>query len=332
MVQILGSLQYRITKLSNTDAQDPPNLVVIDKSEAQGMTTALVVLLQMRSEAARAVEELFRNWLAELCKWFSRLGPAAIMDHQGLHGYDTDQQTQRPATGSRFLDNLLGRRSSNSPQLSTEVLLDGLDQLVGAMLSAELQSELAEQVLGGVMSQIFAIAFNELLVRRAYATWRRGIQIQYNLSQLEDWASRLRASRPTWLPGPPLPASEPLLQAVKLLQLAKTATTEDLSVILEACPSLNTHQIRRILSVYVPDEFEDGPVCPALMRALALRCQQDELGEQPGELMMPEVKPEAEPLQFSIKPICPSRLNVPVSLVPPTLWKLFVLFESLQHQ
>lgn len=295
------------------------------------MTTPLVVLLQMRSEAARAVEDLVRNWLAELCKWFSRLGPAAIMDHQGLHGYDTEQQAQKPATGSRFLNNLLGRRSSTNSQLSTEVLLDGLDQLVGAMLAAELQSELAEQLLAGVMSQIFAISFNELLVRRAYATWRRGIQIQYNLSQLEDWTSRLRVIRPTWLPGPPLSASEPLLQAVKLLQLAKTATTEDLTVILDACPALNTHQIRRILSVYVPDEFEDGPVCPALMRALALRCQQDELGEQPGELLIPEVKPEAEPLQFSIKPISPSRLNVPVSLVPPTLWKLFVLVESL-HQ
>jgi hypothetical protein len=116
------------------------------------------------------------------------------------------------------------------------------------------------------------------------------------------------------------------------LQLAKTATTEDLVVILEACPSLNTHQIRRILSVYVPDEFEDGPVCPALMRALALRCQQDELGQQPGELMIPEVKPEAEPLQFSIRPISPSRLNIPVSLVPPTLWRLFVLVESLNHK
>src|SRR5690606_17596061 len=127
---------------------------------------------------------------------------------------------------------LLGRRTSN-PALSTEVFIDSLESLVSAMIAADLQSEIAEQLLNALFSHIFAISFNELLMRKAYATWRRGIQIQYNLSQLEDWASRLRHLK-QWVQGPPIPQSETLLQAVKLLQLAKSATTEDIPVILEA--------------------------------------------------------------------------------------------------
>ncbi len=296
------------------------NAIVVDHEKK--MTTSLLGLLQMRSEAARTVEELYRYWLAELCKWFGRLGPAAILDHQGLQGYTADQAKG----GSRFLSALLGRRTSN-PALSTEVFIDSLDALLGAMIAADLQQEISEQLLNAVFSHIFAISFNELLMRKAYATWRRGIQIQYNLSQLEDWATRLRHDK-SWIVGPPIPQSEPLLQAVKLLQLAKSATTEDIPVIIEACPSLNAHQIRRILSVYVPDEFEDGPVCPSLMRAMALRCQQDEQANSASDLMIPEVRPDSDPLQLSIRPRSPSKSEMlPVAYVPPTLWKLLMLAD-----
>lgn len=293
----------------------------------QKMTTPLIVLLQMRSEAARTVETLYRSWLAELCKWFARIGPAAIMDHQGLDGYSSQANVAERLRSSTFLANILGRRNS-AASLSTDVLVDGLDELVAAMTAADLPAEIAEQILAAVLANTFAIAFNELLMRKSFATWRRGIQIQYNLSQLEDWATRLRVIQP-WVQGPPLPQTEPLLQAVKLLQLAKTATTEDIPVIIEACPALNTHQVRRILSIYVPDEFEDGPVCPALMRALALRCQQEELAGLTRDLTMPEVRPEADPLQLSIKPTPPSSTRIPASQVPPTLWKLLVLAGAL---
>lgn len=293
------------------------------------MSAALVVLLQMRTVAARTVEDLYRQWLAELCRWFAKLGPAALMDHQGLQGYSSSAAERQ--AGSRFLNSILGRRASN-PQLSTEVLLDALDELAQAMSVAQLQSEIVEQMLSSLFAHISSIAFNELLVRKSYATWKRGIQIQYNLSQLEDWVSRIRQAHPNWIPyGPPLPQTEHLLQAVKLLQLAKSATTEDIPVIQEACPALTTSQIRRILSLYTPDEFEDGPVCSALMRALALKCQQEELSGQSSELTIPEIHPDAEPLKLSIKPIAPgNQTNLPASLVPPSLWKIFTLTRQPQ--
>lgn len=317
LVQLLGFLQHRITAMSVV----PGEALVV--SREQQMSASLVVLLQMRTVAARAVEDLYRQWLAELCRWFAKLGPAALMDHQGLAGYSS---ATAQVGGSRFLNSILGRRSS-IPQLSTEVLLDGLDELTQAMAAARLQSEIVEQMLSSLFAHISSIAFNELLVRKAYATWRRGIQIQYNLSQLEDWVTRVRHAHPQWIPyGPPLPQTEHLLQAVKLLQLAKSATTEDIPVIQEACPALTTSQIRRILSLYTPDEFEDGPVCPALMRALALKCQQEELSGQSSELTIPEIHPDAEPLKLSIKPIAPSHQGaLPAALVPPALWKLFSL-------
>jgi myosin-5 len=276
------------------------------------------------------VEDLYRNWLSELLRWFSKIGPAAIMDYQGLTGYLADSTTlQGPK--SKFLATFLGRRSTGN-EMTTDILIDGLEELTNSMMAADLQSEIAEQIINNVLAQMFAMAFNELLLRKSYATWRRGIQIQFNLSQLEDWASRLRTSK-QWVYGPPIPQTEPLIQAVKLLQLAKTATAEDLPIIIETCHRLSLVQIRKILSSYVPDEFEDGPVCPSLMRALALRCQQAELlNEDPSALMlmMQELHPDSVPLHLSIKPLSPSKTKLPPSLVPPTLWKLFMLTDSIR--
>ena len=309
IVAVLGHLQHEITKLSVD-----PNMIVV--SNDQKMTAPLVVLLQMRSEAARNIEELYRSWLAELCKWFGSVGPSAVLEYQGLAGYTIERSAEfKPAS---ILNSILGRRPS-STAVTIDVLIDGLDELLLAMSAARLPREITEQLVNAVLSHIFAVCFNELVMRKSFATWRRGIQIQYNLSQLEDWSNRT---------GFGFRCAEPLLQAVKLLQLAKTATTEDIPVIMDACPALNTHQIRRIFSIYVPGEFEDGPVCSALMRALAVRCQQDELASRASELVVPVVHAESDPLQLSILPIAPSGNRIPPSQVPPTLWKLFVLVEA----
>lgn len=319
-MELLSFFQFKITKLTSDTG-------IIVVNHEQKLSTAMIVLLQMRTDAARTVEELYRFWLAELCKWFGRIGPVAILDHQGLSGYSESQMNYMQKSSRIINEYLLGRRGSTA-NMTIEVLIDGLEELCQAMISAELQTEIAQQLLNSTLNHIFNSAFNELLIRKSFATWRRGIQVQFNLSQLEDWASRLRLLK-SWIQGPPIPSSDPLLQAVKLLQLAKSARAEDVNVIQEACPSLNLNQIRKVLSIYVPDEFDDGPVCSQLLRSLSLKCQEDEIIGKPTNVHLPDIQPEAEPLHLSIKPNGPLDMDMPMIAVPSTIWKLFILVNNL---
>lgn len=313
-MQVLRTLQHIVTESglqSNASIQSV---------EGGGLTARLLLLLQMRSESAQLVEELYRAWVKDLNRWFSKLGQMALLEHQGLPSYASEMRQRKPS----LLGGIFGGSQGSVPsEVSIDVMVASLEEVTMAMADCALPAEIAQQVLSHVLNHVCAVCFNQLLLRKNYATWRRGIQIQYNLSQLEEWANRVRSGCPGFLVGPPpLCQMEPLLQAVKLLQLAKTATMADLEVIVVTGARLSVGQIKRLLSVYVPDEFEDGPVAPALLRALTLRCQRLGLGD--GELMQ-EVAAEEATLQLSIVPHAPADLAELPTCTPPRLWKLFVL-------
>lgn len=363
-----------------------------------------MVLMQMRSDTARLVEDLYRGWLEELFLWMGTLGVACLMDYQGLASFQSEPGRKRSYNleprGSllaAFIGTvpLLRDHRRWSTHATIEEALGKLDGIADAILAhaGSFPQELAFQLFTNIFGHLIALSFNQLLLRKHYATWKRGVQIQYNLSQLEDWAVRLRTRAP-WLDlmevplvkeadhpiktttrhrrpsmedfqmtrtasayhhgnlSPPLPQAEPLLQAVKLLQLAKTATVGDLDIILAACPRLSLTQIRRILTLYVPDEFEDGPVDYALIRALTAailqdRRARDDQGDATVEPVMEEedlstarldpddlfaeVKADMVPLQLSIlpRPLEPfegGSAGLPVDM-PPVLWKMFVMLD-----
>jgi myosin-5 len=345
LFDFLCFLQWAVSDLNDSD-QTPT-----DGQLSQNM----LVLLQLRTDVARVIEELYRAWMTDLFRFHSRLGIAALLDHQGLTGFTSEQNGKaEPQSSLKMLmlpfaraiageSGITGKRGAG-----IDDLVAALEELADAMESCHLQAEIAIQLLSSVISNFCAAAFNQILLRKNYASWKRGIQIQYNLSRLEEWANTLQAKNPGYffspsaLPSPtsysnvaatttsPLLQIEPLIQAVKLLQLAKTRVASDLDVLLEACPKLNVVQIRKILSVYVPDVYEDGPVSPEVLRGLTMRIQQQQYEDKERLVeTLPELQPQNLPLQLSIKPVEPARFSaIPTAAVPPHLWKIFALVDS----
>lgn len=346
---------------------------VVDTMENQLDPTAvpsdqMVTLMQLRTDVARIVEELCRAWMSDLFRVLVRLGVSALLDHQGLSGLNSEQGSPKtgkdqPNESHSSLRSLmllpftrLASTDHHHPQVhSIEDLLAALDQLAHIMETTHLQPEIAMQIMSAILANISSSAFNQLILRKNYATWKRGIQIQYNISRLEEWATSLNEQYPrhffstsalasplgagraeldtecktTTASSSPLLCIEPLVQAVKLLQLAKTRAANDVDTLISACPRLSLAQIRKVLSVYVPDVYEDGPVAPDVLRNLSARL--DPKNKAILTETLPEIHPHVLPLQLSIRPIPPASFSeVPSTLVPPHLWKIFSLIESCE--
>ncbi|KAM6229611.1 LOW QUALITY PROTEIN: unconventional myosin-Vb [Porphyrio hochstetteri] len=120
------------------------------------------------------------------------------------------------------------------------------------MCDQGLDPEIMQQVFKQLFYMINAVALNNLLLRKDVCSWSTGMQLRFNINQLEEW-----------LHGKNLQQSgaaqtlEPLIQAAQLLQLKKK-TSEDAEAICSLCTSLTTQQIVKILNLYTPvNEFEE---------------------------------------------------------------------------
>uniref|UniRef100_A0A803SNB3 Myosin VA n=1 Tax=Anolis carolinensis TaxID=28377 RepID=A0A803SNB3_ANOCA len=112
--------------------------------------------------------------------------------------------------------------------------------------------ELIKQVVKQMFYIIGAVTLNNLLLRKDMCSWSKGMQIRYNVSQLEEW---LRDKN--LMNSGAKETLEPLIQAAQLLQVKKK-TDEDAEAICCMCNALTTAQIVKVLNLYTPvNEFEE---------------------------------------------------------------------------
>uniref|UniRef100_A0A803TSU2 Myosin VA n=1 Tax=Anolis carolinensis TaxID=28377 RepID=A0A803TSU2_ANOCA len=125
--------------------------------------------------------------------------------------------------------------------------------------------ELIKQVVKQMFYIIGAVTLNNLLLRKDMCSWSKGMQIRYNVSQLEEW---LRDKN--LMNSGAKETLEPLIQAAQLLQVKKK-TDEDAEAICCMCNALTTAQIVKVLNLYTPvNEFEER-VSVSFIRTIQLR-------------------------------------------------------------
>ncbi|XP_073474828.1 unconventional myosin-Va isoform X2 [Aquarana catesbeiana] len=125
--------------------------------------------------------------------------------------------------------------------------------------------ELIKQVVKQMFYIIGAVTLNNLLLRKDMCSWSKGMQIRYNVSQLEEW---LRDKN--LMNSGAKETLEPLIQAAQLLQVKKK-TDEDAEAICSMCNALTTAQIVKVLNLYTPvNEFEER-VLVTFIRNIQLR-------------------------------------------------------------
>ncbi|MGH0139685.1 UNVERIFIED_CONTAM: hypothetical protein FKN15_036854 [Acipenser sinensis] len=135
---------------------------------------------------------------------------------------------------------------------SLEAVIRQLNAFHATMCDHGLDPEIIQQVFKQLFYMISAVTLNNLLLRKDVCSWSTGMQLRYNISQLEEWL-RGKNLQQSGAVG----TMEPLIQAAQLLQVKKK-TTEDARAICSLCTSLSTQQIVKILNLYTPlNEFEE---------------------------------------------------------------------------
>ncbi|KAM6289520.1 unconventional myosin-Vb-like [Aegotheles albertisi] len=188
---------------------------------------------------------------------------------------------------------------------SLDAIIRQLNTFHSIMCDQGLDPEIVQQVFKQLFYMINAVALNNLLLRKDVCSWSTGMQLRFNISQLEEW-----------LRGKNLQQSgaaqtlEPLIQAAQLLQLKKK-TSEDAEAICSLCTALTTQQIVKILNLYTPvNEFEER-VTVAFIRDIQTHLQER---NDPPQLLLDFKHMFAVTFPFNPSSITMDSIHLPASL------------------
>lgn len=172
----------------------------------------------------------------------------AILENESISGLSTG----KPSGFRRGASNTSA--SDDTKDYSPEQLVNAIKKIYKMLKAFDIEDDLIRQLLKQLLYFICANALNNLLLRKDMCHWMRGLQMRYNLTQLEQWLRDTKEHD-----AGTLEALEPILQASQLLQVLQARKTdEDVESICEMCSKLTTPQIIKILHLYTPlNEFEE---------------------------------------------------------------------------
>ncbi len=196
---------------------------------------------------------IYHTWMKVLKKKLQKMIIPAIIESQSLPGFVTSES-------NRFLGKLL--QTNTAPAFSMDNLLSLLNNVFKAMKTYYLEDSIVTQTMTELLRLVGVTAFNDLLMRRNFLSWKRGLQINYNITRIEEWCKSHD------MPEGNLQL-EHLMQATKLLQLKK-ATLNDIEIIQDICWMLSPNQIQKLLNQYLVADYEQ-PINTEIMKAVASR-------------------------------------------------------------
>lgn len=121
---------------------------------------------------------IYHTWMKVLKKKLQKMIIPAIIESQSLPGFITNES-------NRFLGKLL--QSNSAPAYSMDNLLSLLNSVFRAMKAYYLEDSIITQTVTELLRLVGVTAFNDLLMRRNFLSWKRGLQINYNITRIEEW-------------------------------------------------------------------------------------------------------------------------------------------------
>ncbi|XP_050766755.1 unconventional myosin-Vb-like [Gymnogyps californianus] len=199
------------------------------------------------------------------------------------------------------------RRSSAAPAYTLPELLQQLGSFRAALDRHGLAPSVGHQALRQLLFLVSGTTLNYLLLRKDTCSWSRGIQLRYNISQLEQWlrAEGLQQSGAREV-------LEPLVQAAQLLQVKKV-TEEDAGALCSLCTVLSPQQVVKILRAYTPAVGLEERVSPSFISSVEKQLQ-DQYGEGPSQLLVDTNHLFPVHLPFTASPVHLDELPIPDTL------------------
>lgn len=211
----------------NTPKQNEQCLKNFDLAEYRGILSDIAIWL------FQGIIKEFENKLNLI------IVPAMLEQESLMHGQNVAKLPGARTNGTS--------EQKNSEKYTIDSLLKKLNEFLTILKSHGVDPEIVNQIFKQLFYFIGANTFNNLILRKEMCNWSKGINIRYNISQLEQWLrdSRLQDSGA-------LETLETVIQASQLLQARKSES--DIKSICEMCSKLTIAQVQRILFMYTPLE------------------------------------------------------------------------------
>lgn len=186
---------------------------------------------------------------------FDKMIVPAIIEEQSIPGFQTD-------TNPRFLTRFL---PSSGSEATMNDLLTLITRVYTALTAFHLEDGYVRQPILELLEMAGAKAFNDMIMRKNFLSWKRAVQINYNVARIEEWCK-----------GHSLPEGalslERLMQGAKLLQLKKSFEA-DVEILYDICWALTPAQIQRLITNYYAGDYED-PIAPLVLEMVARRVKE----------------------------------------------------------
>ncbi|KZT28618.1 hypothetical protein NEOLEDRAFT_1058410 [Neolentinus lepideus HHB14362 ss-1] len=240
---------------------------------------------------------IYHTWMQETKKRLTKMVIPALIESQSLPGFTTSDG------GGRLFNRLLN--SNSQPAYNMDDILNLLNKVWKSLKSYYMEESVIQQVITELLKLIGVTSFNDLLMRRNFSSWKRAMQIQYNITRIEEWCKSHDMPEGTL-------QLEHLMQATKLLQLKKS-TAADIEIIYDVCWMLSPMQIQRMCTNYYVADYEN-PISPEILRVVASRVNANDRNDH--LLLSPEteeVGPYELPLPREVSGLetyVPAYLNV----------------------
>ncbi|KAH9816800.1 myosin-2 [Melampsora americana] len=210
---------------------------------------------------------IYHTWMQETKKKLHKMVVPALIESQSLPGFVTNDG------GGRLFNRLLS--GNHQPAFNMDDILNLLNKVWKSL-------------------------------KRTFVLGNVPMQIQYNITRLEEWCKSRDMPEGTL-------QLEHLMQATKLLQLKK-ATIADIDTCYDVCWMLTPSQIQKLILQYHVADYEN-PIAPEILKAVASRVMPNDKNDH---LMLPPEVEEAGPYEvplprevMSLDTYCPAWLNVP---------------------
>lgn len=151
---------------------------------------------------------IYHTWMSEAKKLLGKMAVPALVEYQALPGFLSNEGA--PKLFNRLL------HGNSTPAFNTDDILSLLNKIHKALKSYYVEATVIQQVVTELLKLIGVQSFNELLMRRNFCSWKRAMQIQYNITRIEEWCQSKDMPEGTL-------QLEHLMQATKLLQLKKVS-------------------------------------------------------------------------------------------------------------
>ncbi|KAG5635547.1 hypothetical protein H0H81_010894 [Sphagnurus paluster] len=184
---------------------------------------------------------IYHTWMLETKKKLSKMVIPALIESQSLPGFTTSDG------GGRLFGRILN--ANTQPAFSMDDILNLLGKVWESLKSYYMEESVVHQVVTELLKLIGVTSFNDLLMRRNFSSWKRAMQIQYNITRIEEWCKSHDMPEGTL-------QLEHLMQATKLLQLKKNPISPEILRVVASRVQANDRNDHLLLS---PETEEVGP-------------------------------------------------------------------------